>query len=217
MPIIALAFLLLYGELCAGAFPQTARSKAERRFGAFGWAAKADEGADSASRPSPRRLALGAANPDGESSLFQDEGAFPAAPLAALLSDKAQAPILPGAGSLDFSAAPAALISLFENIALSLKARDYSGIRAASTSPFIPIMLEYMARRLPQAENVAFAGVEVAADGGSARAALRLKLDGGAEPVLATAEAVLEEGEWRAADVIFDGDSYGKAAKPLGM
>ena len=213
-PIVALAFLLLYGAACVGAFPQTVRSIAEKRFSALGWATKADEGADSSSRPSVRSFELGAANPDGASSLSQDTHLFPTAPIAAISSGKAVPPILPGAGSLDFSSAPAALISLFENMAASLKTRDYSKIKTTATSSFMPIMLGYMMRRLPQAESAAFAGVEMAADGGSARATLRLNLAGSDEAVFATVEAVLEEGEWRAADVIFDGDSYGKAAKP---
>ena len=217
-PGIALAFLLLYGELCAGAFPQTVRSMAEERFSALGWATKAEDDGNAASRlASPRRFELSADDTDGESALSQDTRLFPSAPIAAIISSKAVPPILPGAGILDFSAAPAALISLFENMAASLKTRDYSKIKTARASAFMPIMLDYMMRRLPQVENAAFAGVEMAADGGSARATLRLKLANSAESVFATAEAVLEEGEWLAADVIFDGDSYGKAAKPPRM
>ena len=225
-PSIALAFLLLYCAFCANVFPQTARSKAEARFSALGWAERSAEGEDASSGASdrtraPRRFELEAANADGSSALSQDTGDFPAAPLAALMPNEAAPPMLPGAGSLNFAAAPRELITLLGDIAASLKTRDYSGIKTASTSPFIPIMLEYMMRRLPQVESSSFAGVEIAKDGRSARAILRLNLadnrlegDSGIPPVFATAEAVLEEGEWRAADVIFDGDSYGKAAKP---
>ena len=222
---LALTFSSFVCAVCAAAFPQTARSKAEERFSSFGWAERtaedeaASNGASGASR-APRRFELGRAASDGSSALSQDTHQFPAASLAALMSDKAAAPMLPGAGSLDFSSAPAALISLFSEIASSFKTRDYSAIKAAQSSEFIPIMLEYMTRRLPQVKDAAFAGVELALDGKSARATLRISFSSGdnvIEPVFATAEAVLEDGAWRAADVIFDGDSYGKAAKSSRM
>ena len=222
---LALAFSSFIYVVCAAAFPQTARKKAEARFGAFGWARLPDAEDASSSGASgspraPRRFELEAASTDGSSALSQDTETFPAAPLAALMSKKAAQPILPGAGSLDFAAAPLGLISLFESIAASLKTRDYSKIRTTQSSTFIPIMLEYMMRRLPQAREAVFAGIELSPDGKSARATLRLAFGSGgnvAEPVFAAAEAVLEDGLWRAADVIFDGDSYGKAAKPSGM
>ncbi len=215
--------------VCAVAFPQTVRSKAEERFSAFGWTERAErEGASASGEGSGRsrtvrRFELLAADSEDSAFLEQDTGAFPAAPLAALMAGKPVPPLLPGAGSLDFSAAPQELIELFNSIALSLKSRDFSSVKAASTSPFIPVMLRHMTRRLPPIADAAFAGVEIAADGRSARATFRMRLADNAdgesrafEPVFASAEAVLEEGEWKAVDVIFDGDSYEKAVKQAG-
>ena len=220
----AIAFSSFISAFCASAFPQTVRGKAEERFGEFGWTEKADTASASsgAANRSPRRLELAGNGPEGEASLSQDTGSFPLAPIAALSASAAVPPILPGAGALDFSAAPPALISLFSDIAASLKTRDYSAIKAAASSPFIPVMLEYMTRRLPQVKDAAFAGIEIAADGKSARAILRLRLaesadaGDGFEDVFAVAEAVLEDGEWRAVDVIFEDESYGKAARQAG-
>ena len=214
--------MAIFSFLCEAlaAFPQTVRSKAEERFSAFGWAQKAEnkDALDEAAVRSRtvRRFELLPADSEGASPLEEDRDAFPAAPVAALMPSKALPPLLSGAGSLDFAPAPSELIGLFSSIALSLKTRDYSGIKTASSSSFIPVMLEHMTRRLPQADDVWFAGVEVAPDGGSARATLRLRFADVAAPALATAEAVFEDGEWKAVDVIFDNDTYEKAVKQAG-
>lgn len=219
-PLAGIALLFL--ALCQMLFPQTARSKAEARFSALNWTERDEDNSaqgGAADSRNIRRMQL-ASDSEGGLSLEQDSAAFPAAAAAALMSGKAAPPLLAGAGSLDFSAFPPDLIGLFESLALAFKACEFSGIKAASNSAFIPVLLEYMTRRLPQPEDVWFADCAIAADGRSSRAIFRLGFpaeSGIAGPVFASAEAILEEGEWRAADVIFDGDSYEKAIEQAGI
>ncbi len=215
---VLLGAAIIFLILCQSAFSQTVRSKAEERFSAFGWIKQAEDSSDSGgiAGRSVRRMQLSEADSEENSPLSQDDEAFPAVPLAALMSDKKAPAILPDTGSLDFSSAPSQLIALFSGIASSLKSRNFSAIKAASSSAFIPILLEYMMRRLPNIEDIWFAGVIISSDATSARASFKIIFpakSGIKEPVFALAEAIFEKGEWRTVDIIFDEDSYEQAVK----